>query len=52
MSNIKWRCPECGGPGTDRVLIDSEDRIYSKWKRCRACGYDERSVVDVMPPKE
>lgn len=35
-------CPSCGTRLAVKILKDSDDRVYSQWKECPKCGWDQR----------
>lgn len=47
----KVDCPRCTKPLNTHVLVDSDERIYAKWRWCR-CGYDTRTCPPegISPP--
>lgn len=35
-------CPHCSKPLMPRAVVDSDQRIWSKWLYCYPCNYDSR----------
>ena len=48
MSDSKL-CPNCHAPLTSRALVDSDERVYEKWKICESCGFDSRKENALRP---
>ena len=36
------KCPDCHKQLRVKALTDSDQRIWSKWRYCEDCGWDER----------
>jgi len=36
-------CPECSTKLEPRVIVDSWDRIYDRYRICPQCGWDSRT---------
>ena len=44
-------CPTCGTKMVYRALVDSDERIYSKWLDCLACGQRFTAAEPAAEPK-
>lgn len=43
-------CPTCGGATEPRAIVDSWDRIYDRYRVCRECGWDSRTLrAEIVP---
>lgn len=41
------KCPDCHKQLRVKALSDSDQRIWSKWRYCEDCGWDERGKFEV-----
>lgn len=41
------KCPDCYKQLRVNALTDSDQRIWSKWRYCEDCGWDERGKFEV-----
>jgi ribosomal protein L37AE/L43A len=41
------KCPDCHKQLRVKALTDSDQRIWSKWRYCEDCGWDERGKFEV-----
>lgn len=41
------KCPDCHVQLRVKALTDSDQRIWSKWRYCEDCGWDERGKFAV-----
>lgn len=40
-------CPDCHKQLRVKALTDSDQRVWSKWRYCEECGWDERGKFEV-----
>lgn len=43
------KCPRCSNQTHVRALADGEGRVDSSWRKCDACGWDQRD--EPAPPR-
>lgn len=41
------KCPDCHKQLRVKALTDSDQSIFSKWRYCEECGWDERGKFQV-----
>jgi predicted RNA-binding Zn-ribbon protein involved in translation (DUF1610 family) len=39
----KHPCPQCGTRLQRKALIDTDQRVFSSWRYCEECGWDQRA---------
>ena len=47
MGKARPKCPDCHKQLRVKALTDSDEHVYSKWRYCEECGWDERGKFEV-----